>query len=55
MRSSWNEVRSRAASIAKALWDAAYETGEAQSFCNDFSEVSDVRLRSVKRYEEHVP
>ena len=55
MRSSWNEVRSRAASIAKALWDAAYETGEAQSFCNDFSEVSDVRLRSVARYDEHVP
>ena len=55
MRSSWNEVRSGAASIAKALWDAACETGETQSFYPDCSEVSDVRFGSVARYEEHVP
>ena len=55
MRSSWNEVRSGAASIAKALGDAAYETGEMRSFYNDLSEVSDVRRRSVAPYEEHVP
>ena len=55
MRSSWTEVRSGAASIAKALWDAAYETGEMRTFYRDFSEVSDIRLRSAAPYEEHVP
>ena len=54
MRLSWNEVRVRAASFAKAWRDAAYEKGETQSFYNDFFEVFDVRRRSVARYEEHV-
>ena len=54
MRLSWNEVRVRAASFAKAWRDAAYEKGETQSFYNEFFEVFDVRRRSVARYEEHV-
>ena len=54
MRLSWNEVRVRAASFAKAWRDAAYEKGETQSFYNDFFEVFDVRRRFVARYEEHV-
>ena len=54
MRLSWNEVRVRAASFAKAWRDAAYEKGETQSFYNDFFEVFDVRRRSVARYEEHI-
>ena len=49
MRLSWNEVRVRAASFAKAWRDAAYEKGETQSFYNDFFEVFDVRRRSVHR------
>ena len=54
MRLSWNEVRVRAASFAKEWRDAAYEKGGTQSFYNEFSEVFDVRRRSVARYEEHV-
>ncbi len=54
MRLSWNEVRVRAATFADDWRDAAYETGETQSFYNDFFEVFGVRRRSVARYEEHV-
>ena len=54
MRLSWNEVRTRAAIFADNWRDASYESGETQSFYNDFFEVFGVQRRSVARYEQHV-
>ena len=54
MRSSWNEIRVRAAQFVKEWQDATYESGETQSFYNDFFAVFGVARRSVARYEEHV-
>ena len=54
MRLSWNEVRARAAAFADKWRDASYESGETQSFYNDFFEVFGVQRRSVARYEQHV-
>ena len=54
MRLSWNEVRARAAAFAEEWRDAAYESGETQSFYNDFFKVFGVRRSSVARYEQHV-
>ena len=54
MRLPWNEVRVRAAAFAREWSDAAYESGETQSFYNDFFEVFGVRRRTVARYEQHV-
>ena len=54
MRLSWNEIRSRAAQFAVEWANATYESGETQSFYNDFFEIFGVRRRTVARYEEHV-
>ena len=54
MRLSWNEIRSRAAQFATEWANATYESGETQSFYNDFFEIFGVRRRTVARYEEHV-
>ena len=54
MRLSWNEVRARAAAFAEEWRDASYESGETQSFYNDFFRVFGVRRSSVARYEQHV-
>ena len=54
MRLSWNEIRVRAAQFVKTWQDASYESGETQSFYNDFFDVFGVARRSVARYEEHV-
>ena len=54
MRLSWNEIRVRAAKFVTAWKDASWESGETQSFYNDFFEVFGVARRSVARYEEHV-
>ena len=54
MRLSWNEVRARAAAFAEEWRDASYESGETQSFYNDFFKVFGVRRSSVARYEQHV-
>ena len=54
MRLSWNEIRIRAAQFVRAWQDASYESGETQSFYNDFFEVFGVARRSVARYEKHV-
>ena len=54
MRLSWNEIRSRAAQFATEWANATYESGETQSFYNDFFEIFGVRRRTVVRYEEHV-
>ena len=54
MRLSWNEIRSRAAQFAAEWTNATYESGETQSFYNEFFEIFGVRRRTVARYEEHV-
>ncbi len=54
MRLSWNEMRVRAASFARAWAGAAYEKGETQSYYNDFFHIFGVQRRSVARYEERV-
>ena len=54
MRLSWNEIRARAADVARKWADAAYEKGETQSFYNAFFEIFGVQRRTVARYEEHV-
>ena len=54
MRLSWNEIRSRAAQFATEWANATYESGETQSFYNEFFELFGVRRRTVARYEEHV-
>ena len=54
MRLSWNEIRVRAASFARKWADGGYETGETQSFYNDFFDIFGVRRESVARYEERV-
>ena len=54
MRLSWNEIRVRAARFVEAWQEASYESGETQSFYNDFFAIFGVARRSVARYEEHV-
>ena len=54
MRLSWNDIRVRAAAFAREWHDAAYETGDTQSFYNEFFDIFGVRRRSVARYEAHV-
>ena len=54
MRLSWNEIRSRAAQFSAEWANATYESGETQSFYNEFFEIFGVRRRTVARYEEHV-
>ena len=54
MRLSWNEIRVRAASLARKWADAGYEKGDTQSFYNDFFRIFGVRRESVARHEERV-
>ena len=54
MRLSWNEIRVRAAAFARDWRGAAHESGDTQSFYNDFFEVFGVQRRTVARYEQHV-
>jgi hypothetical protein len=54
MRLSWNEIRARAAEFAREWQDAHYESGETQSFYNDFFQVFGVKRRKVASFEEPV-
>ena len=54
MRLSFNEIRTRAANLARTYADTTYEKGETQTFYNDFFAIFGVERRSVARYEEHV-
>ncbi|MGH6804030.1 MAG: type IIL restriction-modification enzyme MmeI [Methyloceanibacter sp.] len=54
VRLSWNEIRVRAADFAREWQDAHYESGEAQSFYNDFFQVFGVKRRKVASFEEPV-
>ena len=54
MRSSWNEIRLRAAAFAKEWEGESYEKGEAQTFYNDFFQIFDVKRRRVAVFEQRV-
>jgi hypothetical protein len=51
---SWNEIRQRAITFARAWCDAHRERAEAQTFWNEFFEVFGVRRRTVASFEEPV-
>lgn len=51
---SWNEIRLRATAFAKLWADARYESGESQTFYNDFFEIFGVPRRRVASFEEPV-
>ena len=50
----WKQVRERAAEFVHTWREASYESGDSQSFYNDFFNVFGVRRRTVARFEEHV-
>lgn len=54
MRLSWNEIRSRAAAFAKEWHGKGYESGDTQTFYNDFFEVFGVSRRRVASFEAPV-
>src|SRR3989344_4627627 len=54
MALSWNEIRSRAISFAHEWASERKETGEYQSFWNEFFEIFGVRRRSVAHYQSKV-
>lgn len=51
---SWNEIRDRATKFAREWKDETRETGEYQTFWNEFFEVFGVRRRSVAIYQKAV-
>jgi hypothetical protein len=51
---STNEVRARAAEFAREWKDAHYESGEKQSFYDDFFNVFGMKRRQVATFEEPV-
>ncbi len=54
MRLSWNEIRVRAARFAEEWREAEYESGESQTFWNDFFAIFGVTRRRVASLEEPV-
>jgi hypothetical protein len=54
MRLSWNEIRTRAATFARAWQSAHYERGETQTFYNEFFEIFGTPRRRVASFEEPV-
>ena len=51
---SWNEIRDRAVNFSREWAGETRETGEYQSFWNDFFEVFGIRRRSVALYQNKV-
>jgi hypothetical protein len=54
MRLSWSEIRARAAAFSECHASAHRETGETQTFYNDFFECFGVNRRQVATYEQRV-
>lgn len=54
MRLSWNEIRVRAARFAEEWRDAEHESGDKQTFWNEFFEIFGVTRRRVASFEEPV-
>ena len=50
----WNEIRDRATKFAREWAGETRETGEYQSFWNEFFDVFGVRRRSVAYYQTKV-
>src|SRR3989344_3215486 len=51
---AWNEIRDRASRFSREWVDETRETGEYQSFWNEFFEVFGIRRRSVALYQKKV-
>ena len=54
MRLSWNEIRARAAKLSKEWHGKGYESGDTQTFYNDFFEVFGMSRRRVASFEAPV-
>ena len=54
MHLSWNEIRVRATGFVQEWRNTVRESGETQSFYNDFFEVFGAIRCTVARYEQHV-
>ena len=54
MRLSWNEIRARAAAFAREWHGKGYESGDTQTFYNDFFDVFGISRRRVASYEAPV-
>jgi hypothetical protein len=51
---TWNEMRDRATKFAREWKDETRETGEYQSFWNEFFEIFGVKRRPVALYQQQV-
>jgi hypothetical protein len=51
---SWNEMRDRATKFARTWKDETRETGEYQTFWNEFFEIFGIKRRSVAIYQQQV-
>src|SRR3989344_7093414 len=51
---SWNEMRDRATKFARAWKDETRETGEYQTFWNEFFDIFGIKRRSVAIYQQQV-
>ncbi|MBI5117758.1 class I SAM-dependent DNA methyltransferase [Candidatus Poribacteria bacterium] len=51
---TWNEMRNRATIFAREWKDEKRETGEYQSFWNDFFDIFGIKRRSVAIYQQQV-
>ena len=54
MRLQWSEIRARAATFAEQHKNARRETGETQTFYNEFFDCFGVSRRQVATYEHRV-
>src|SRR3989338_3701997 len=51
---TWNEIRDRATKFARAWKDEKRETGEYQTFWNEFFDIFGIKRRSVAIYQQQV-
>lgn len=51
---TWNEMRDRATKFARAWKDETRETGEYQTFWNEFFDIFGIKRRSVAIYQQQV-
>ena len=51
---TWNEMRDRATKFARAWKDETRETGEYQTFWNEFFDIFGIKRRSVAVYQQQV-
>jgi hypothetical protein len=51
---SWNEIKSRAIAFSREHKDSRSESGNSQSFWNDFFDIFGIKRRTVASFEEPV-